>query len=40
METLAGITLYEPDKNRLQENISAVCSQVDKIICIDNEYYV
>ena len=36
METLAGITLYEPDIDRLLENIKAVLPQVDKIICVDN----
>lgn len=36
METLAGITLYEPDVHRLLENIEAVYSQVDKLICVDN----
>ena len=36
METLAGITLYEPDVHRLLENIDAVLPQVDKLICVDN----
>ena len=36
METLAGITLYEPDIDRLLENIEAVLPQVDKLICVDN----
>ena len=36
METLAGITLYEPDVHRLLENIDAVIPQVDKLICVDN----
>lgn len=36
METLAGITLYEPNEKRLQENIDAILPQVDKLICIDN----
>lgn len=36
METLAGITLYEPDVQRLLENIEAVLPQVDKLICVDN----
>lgn len=36
METLAGITLYEPDIHRLLENIEAIYPQVDKLICVDN----
>lgn len=36
METLAGITLYEPDAHRLLENIEAILPQVDKLICVDN----
>ncbi len=36
METLAGITLYEPDVHRLLENIQAILPQVDKLICVDN----
>ena len=36
METLAGITLYEPDLKRLIENIDAILPQVEKLICIDN----
>ena len=33
---LAGITLYNPELDRLEENITAILGQVDKIICIDN----
>ncbi len=36
MKILAGIVLYNPDKKRLLENIEKVISQVDKIICINN----
>ena len=36
MEILAGITLYNPNADRLLENIKAVLPQVDKLICIDN----
>lgn len=36
METLAGITLYEPNIRRLLENIEAILPQVDKLICVDN----
>lgn len=33
---IAGIVLYNPDINRLCENIRAVEQQVDLIICVDN----
>ena len=33
---LAGITLYNPELDRLEENISAILGQVDKVFCIDN----
>lgn len=33
---LVGIVLYNPDISRLQENINAIKSQIDKIIFIDN----
>lgn len=33
---LAGITLYNPELDRLEENINAIINQVDKLICIDN----
>lgn len=33
---LAGITLYNPEIDRLEENINAIINQVDKLICIDN----
>lgn len=36
METLAGITLYEPNAQRILENIEAILPQVDKLICVDN----
>lgn len=32
----AGIVLYNPEINRLNENISAIKNQVDKVILIDN----
>lgn len=36
MNILAGIVLYNPSIDRLIENISAVCSQVDKVVLVDN----
>ncbi len=33
---LAGIVLYNPNLDRLKENICSVSSQVDEIVCIDN----
>lgn len=33
---LAGIVLYNPDSKRLRENISAIISQVDKLVLIEN----
>lgn len=36
MKVLAGIVLYNPDINRLKQNIIAIMPQVDEIICIDN----
>jgi len=33
---LAGITLYNPELDRLEENIAAILGQVDKVLCIDN----
>ena len=33
---LAGITLYNPELDRLEENLSAIINQVDRLICIDN----
>lgn len=33
---LAGITLYNPEIDRLSENIKSIINQVDKLICIDN----
>lgn len=32
----AGIVLYNPDINRLKENIEAVSGQVDKVVLVDN----
>lgn len=34
--TVAGITLFNPEKDRLKENIEAVINQVDAVVCIDN----
>ncbi|PJZ16663.1 hypothetical protein BHU41_09325 [Lactobacillus crispatus] len=36
MNVVAGIVLYNPNIERLQDNITAVCPQVDKIILYDN----
>lgn len=36
MKVLAGIVLYNPDETRLLQNINAIRSQVDQVICIDN----
>lgn len=33
---LAGITLFNPELDRLEENINAIINQVDKLICVDN----
>lgn len=33
---LAGITLYNPEIDRLEENIVSIQNQVDRIICVDN----
>ena len=33
---LAGITLFNPDVARLEENISSIYGQVDRVICVDN----
>ena len=32
----AGIVLYNPDIERLSENIDSIISQVDKVILVDN----
>lgn len=32
----AGIVLYNPDENRLRENLDAVCKQVEIIYCYNN----
>lgn len=36
MGIISGIVLYNPDVSRLRENISAIKSQVDKIVLIEN----
>ena len=36
MKTLAGIVLYNPDIERLRENIAAIAPQVDTLLFIDN----
>ncbi|KRL90893.1 glycosyltransferase [Lactobacillus kalixensis] len=36
MKVTAGIVLFNPDINRLKENVSAIESQVDEIIFFDN----
>lgn len=36
MKILAGIVLYNPDIQRLKENISTIRSQVDQIVFVDN----
>ena len=36
IKVLAGIVLYNPDSERLRENITAVHSQVDCVLLIDN----
>jgi len=33
---LAGITLFNPNLKRLKENIAAITTQVDSILCVDN----
>lgn len=33
---VAGITLFQPDLDRLKENIDAIINQVDDVVCIDN----
>ena len=33
---LAGITLFQPDMERLKENIDSIINQVDAVVCIDN----
>ena len=34
--TAAGIVLYNPDINRMKENINAIINQVDYVILVDN----
>ncbi len=36
MNICAGIVLYNPDVNRLKENVSAISSQVEDVILVDN----
>lgn len=36
MKILAGITLYNPNIDRLKENIEAIFSQVEEVVCVDN----
>ena len=36
MKVLALIVLYNPDMNRLNQNIEAVSSQVDEVVLVDN----
>jgi Predicted glycosyltransferases len=35
-DILAGIVLYNPDLGRLRENLSHICKQVFKVVCVDN----
>ncbi|MBR4006589.1 glycosyltransferase family 2 protein [Fibrobacter sp.] len=35
-DVVAGIVLYNPDIERLQENLSHIVGQVAKVICVDN----
>lgn len=35
-QTLAGIVTYNPDLDRLKDNLKAICSQVSKILIVDN----
>ena len=35
-KTMAGIVLFNPDLERLNENISAVITQVDNVLLVDN----
>ena len=36
MKVLAGITLYNPNIDRLKENIDAIYFQVEEVVCVDN----
>ena len=36
MRVLAGIVLYNPDLQRLRQNVSAILPQVDGIVLVDN----
>lgn len=33
---VAGIVLYNPDIKRLEQNLNAICSQIEEVIIIDN----
>ena len=33
---IAGIVLFNPDIERLRENIGAIADQVDSVVCVDN----
>lgn len=35
-DVVAGIVLYNPDIERLQENLSHIVGQVAKVVCVDN----
>ena len=36
MKIGAGIVTYQPDMDRLRENLNAVVGQVDFVVCVDN----
>ena len=36
MKILAGITIYNPNIDRLKENIEAIFLQVEEVVCVDN----
>ena len=36
MKIYAGVVLYNPDLQRLEENISSIANQVDKVVLFDN----
>ncbi|AVK50118.1 hypothetical protein AXY43_20170 [Clostridium sp. MF28] len=36
MKVIAGITLFNPNIERLQDNFNGIINQVDEIICVDN----
>ena len=37
LKVLAGIVLYNPDLERLSENVSAIIPQVDILLLVDNK---